>query len=227
MYLAVIAFYALQAQQLLTPSFSFSHSKPCYVTLKDGKEMEATIKKIKRKKGLIEEIHVRDTITGERLKLKPSEVSFMYLPPNLFDKATKASEFLSNSQKWNNEKLNQDFLNQGMIYFENSKVKIKKKEKELLMQLLNPTFSKEVKVYHDPFAKETMSFGVAGVDVVGGNAKSYFISVDGKPAYKVLKKKYKKEYPKLWGSCSSMVTAPDIRWSNLVDDVIAYTECKK
>jgi|TARA_B110000259_G_scaffold172414_1_gene204819 hypothetical protein len=43
----------LNSQQLLTPSFGFSHKKTSYITLTDGTEINGTIKDIDRKKDLL------------------------------------------------------------------------------------------------------------------------------------------------------------------------------
>ncbi len=216
----------LNAQQLLSPSYGFSKKKTSYVTLENGTEIKGTLTDIDYKKGLIKLIKIEDG-TGTKHKLKPSSVKFMYLPPSGLDKLSNAMDFATDAQKWNNEKLNQDFLNQGYVYFETVNVKIKKKTAPMLMQLLNPTFSKKVKVYHDPFAKETASIGVAGVKAVGGNAKSYYIMLDSDPAaYKIEKKKYKKEFKALWDKCSNLTQITDVKWNDLVDHVIKYTECK-
>jgi len=216
----------LHAQQLLSPSFSFSKKKTSYVTLENGNEIKGTLTGIKYKKGLIKLISIEDG-TGTKHKLKPSSVKFMYLPPSGLDKLSKAMDFGSDIQKWNNEKLNQDFLNQGYVYFETVNVKIKKKTAPMLMQLLNPTFSKKVKIYHDPVAKETASVGVGGVKVAGGIAKSYYIKLDSDPAaYKIEKKRYKKEFKPLWNKCNSLAAVSDINWKDLVDHVIKYTECE-
>jgi nitrate reductase beta subunit len=65
-------------------------------------------------------------------------------------------EVASDAQKGSNDELNQERLKEGYVYFENANLQIKKgRQMELLMQLLNPTFSKQVKVYHDPMAKQT------------------------------------------------------------------------
>jgi len=216
----------LNAQQLLSPSYGFSKKKTSYVTLENGTEIKGTLTDIDYKKGLIKLIKIEDG-TGTKHKLKPSSVKFMYLPPSGLDKLSNVMDFATDAQKWNNEKLNQDFLNQGYVYFETVNVKIKKKTAPMLMQLLNPTFSKKVKVYHDPFAKETASIGVAGVKAVGGNAKSYYIMLDSDPAaYKIEKKKYKKEFKALWDKCSNLTQITDVKWNDLVDHVIKYTECK-
>jgi len=217
----------LIGQDLLSPSFGFSKKKTAYITLVDGSEINGTIKDIDRKKGLIDFIKIKDG-EGKNHKLKPEKVKFMYLPPSGLDKLSKAKDFLSDAKKWNDGKLNQDFLNQGYVYFELADVKIKKKNQKLLMQLLNPQFSKIVKVYHDPFAKETMSLGVGGVDVVGGIAKSYYISKEGQPAFKLKKKDYKTEFVPLWKSCPKIVEEfTNQKWDDLVKHIITYSECNE
>ncbi|MDH5398859.1 MAG: hypothetical protein OEX02_11975 [Cyclobacteriaceae bacterium] len=217
----------LSAQQLLSPSFRFSKKDISYVTLENGTEVKGTLNDIDRKKGLIKLIKIEDG-TGTVHKLKPGAVKYMYAMPSGFDKAMKAVNFLTDAQKWNNEKLSQDLLDQGYVYFETVNVKIKKKTMPMMMQLLNPTFSKSVKVYHDPFAKETVGVGVGGVTVAGGLAKSYYMMLDSdNAAYKIEKKQYKKSFPALWDKCSSLSQQSDINWNEFTDHVIGYTECDK
>lgn len=214
------------SQSLLTPSRAFSHQKPSTITLTDGSEIKGTIGDIDRKKGLIAFIKIEDQ-SGKKHKLKPEQVKYMYLPPSGLDNLGKAMDFLTDAKKWNDEKLDQDLLNQGYAYFENAKVKMGKKETTMLMQLLNPGFSKVVKVYHDPLAKETMAMGVGGINVAGGDAKSYFIKLGEAPAYKLEKKNYDKEFAKLWGSCDNLKTSTDKKWLNLTKHIIQYSECAK
>jgi hypothetical protein len=223
----VISFVShLSAQELLTPSFTYSHKKPSYITLTDGKVIEGEIKDIDRKKGLIEEIKIKD-VNGKKHKFEPTEVKYMYLPPSGLDKLSKKMDFMHNASKWTNDKLNQDFLNDGYVYFETVEVKVKKKTRTLLMQLLNPDFSKTVKVYHDPYAKETASLGVGGVKVAGGIAKSYYIMTDkDKVAYKIEKKEYKDSFASMWSDCANLAKSEEKKWSDLTQHVITYTECK-
>lgn len=216
----------VDAQQLLSPSFAFSHKKTSYVTLTDGTEIKGVLDDIDRKKGLIEYVKIEDG-TGKKHKLKAASVKWMYLPPTGLDNLSKQMDFLGDVKKWNDEKLDQDLLNQGYVYFENSKVMIGKKSTTMQMQLLNPGFSKVVKIYHDPFAKETASVGVAGVKVAGGDEKSYYIKSGDDAAYKLEKKNYTKEFKGLWGKCDEVVKKyPEIKWSQLTKHVTDYTECK-
>ena len=116
------------AQELLSPSFSFSHKKTAYITLLDGTEIKGNIKDIDRKKGLIDFIKLKDG-SGKKHKLNPDKIKHMYLPPSGVDKLGKALDFVTDVQKWQDEKLEQDLLNQGYIYFESTDVKIKKKNR--------------------------------------------------------------------------------------------------
>lgn len=191
----------------------------------DGSEIQGKIKDIDRKKGLIEYIKVKDA-DGKKHRLDADEIKFMYLPPNKFDKLGKAMDAITDTQKWTDEKLDQDLFSQGYVYFELSDVKIKKKNKQLLMQLLNPNFSKKIKIYHDPFAKESMSLNVGGLKVAGGHAKSYYIAKTGETAYRMKKKNYKKEdFNSLWKSCDKVTDQyPDKKWSNLTKHVVTFSE---
>ncbi|MCC9061660.1 YgdI/YgdR family lipoprotein [Flavobacterium piscisymbiosum] len=215
----------MNAQELISPSYGFSHSKTAYITLADGTEINGTIKDIDRDKGLIEYIKLQDG-TGKKHKLKPKDIKFMYLPPSGLDNLGKKMSFASNFKKWNDQKLNEDFLNQGYAYFETADVKVKKKDSKLLMQLLNPTFSKEFKVYCDPYAKQTTSLGVGGVKFLGGDLKSYYVAKKDSPAFLLKKKDYKKEFVPLWGSCDKVISEyKEIIWTDLVKHIITYSEC--
>ena len=225
--LSVCSFINVYGQSLLTPSNSFSHKKTSYVTLKDGTEIKGTIEDIDRKDGLIKLVKIRDG-SDVKHKLKADQVKEMYLMPSGFDKYSKAVDLVSDASKWNDEKVDQDLVNQGYVYFVNASVKIKKKAQPLLMQLLNPSFSKKVKIYHDPFAKQSMSAGIGGVKIAGGNAKSYFIQVgDDQAAYKVEKKRYEKEFKPLWNKCDAVISKySEINWSDLTKHALDYTTCK-
>lgn len=218
----------IHAQQLLSPSFGFSHKKTSYVTLKDGTVINGTLKDIDRKKGLIDFVNIEDG-AGKKVKLKPEKISIMYLPPTNFDNMGKAMDFAGDAQKWNSQKLDQDLIHQGYVYFENAKVKVKKKEGELLMQLLNPTFAEKVKVFHDPKAKSSNSVGIGGVTVVGDNAKSYYVQTeDAAAAFKLKKKDYKDQFDAMWQKCPTMKKEfPTSAWIDLAHHVNAYTNCAK
>ena len=225
--LVFFCFSQLNAQQLLSPSGSFSTKKTSYITLKDGTEIKGTAK-IKLKKMQIKSIEINDGT--KKRKLAAKDINCMYLPPSGLDKLVKAIDFLTDAQKWSNEKLNNDLIDQGYVYFESTDVKIKKKTYTLMMQLLNPSFSKSVKVYYDPKAKKTASLGVGGLNVVGGNAKSYYVKKEGEPvAYLLTDKNYKKEFSLFWKGCNAIENEyTAVKWTELPKHIITYSEkCAK
>lgn len=226
-YTLFLVFNISIAQELLSPSFTFSHKKTAYLTLNDGSELTCTIKDIDRKKGLIEEIKIVDG-AGKKHKFDPTDIKFMYLPPSGFDKLSKTTSTLTKTSNWTDKKLNNDLLSNGYIYFELADVKIKKKTLKLLVQLLNPSFSSVIKVYHDPYAKETMSLGVGPIDVAGGIAKSYYISKNNEAAFRLKKKDYDEQFIPFWNKCDKVISEfPDKKWRNLTQHIITYSECVK
>ncbi len=215
-------------QTLLEPSFRFSGQKPIYVTMEDGTEMQGTLKKLKRKKGLIRLVIIKDA-KGEKHELQPEDIKFMYLFPSGVDGLARAVVLVHDATKWGNTYVKPGLIAEGYVYFEKSKVKVNKKERTLLMQVLNPSFGGDIRVYHDPFASETASLGVAGIKVAGGIAKSYYIRKGNEVAIRVKKKNYKKKvFGSLFGDCKKMAKKfPKVKWSDLADHVDTYGKCKE
>ena len=94
------------------------------------------------------------------------------------------------------------------------------------MQLLNPSFSKNIKVYHDPLAKKSMSIGVGSLTLAGGNEKSYYIAKGKEAAFRLKKKNYYEEFNALWSSCPNLIKDfPLKKWNDLTKHVIANSKC--
>ena len=221
--LSTLNFYS---QELLSPSNTFSHEKSAYITLTDSAEIVGNIDDIDRKKGLIEFIKIIDK-KGTVFNLKPEEILHMYIPPSGFDKIQKTAGLMTDVQKWTDEKINKDLLNNGYAYFESLDVQLKKENATLLIQLLNPTFSKYVKIYYDPFASETSSIKMGGIKLTGGQAKSYYVSKNGETAFKLKKKNYEDEFIPLWHNCEAVIeNFPKKKWSNLTQHIITYSNFK-
>lgn len=187
----------------------------------DGTSIEGNIKDIDRKKGLIEYVKIKGT-DGKKHKLKAEQIKEMYLPPSGFSKFMNSYSFLTDATAWGDTDLNKDIIGKGYAYFENAEVRVKKKTRTLLMQLLNPSFSNNIKVYHDPYAKETASVGVGGMKLAGGDAKSYYI-LNKKVAYKLKKKDYDEEYKLLFKGCDEVLNNK-MKWSQFEESV--YTHSK-
>lgn len=212
------------AQQFVAPAYTFSHKKTSYITMEDGTEVVGVLKKVKRDKGLIEEIRITLN-NGDKEKIDPKDIKYAYFPPSGFDKLNRMMDFMGDATKWDSEDLDNDMLGNGYAYFEKSEVKIKKKTETLLIQLMNPHFSSRVKVYHDPYAKETASVGVGGVKLAGGLDKSYYLKLGKATAYKVKKKDYDDEYKMIFKGCDAVLKKEDAdKWSQFEKHVATYAE---
>lgn len=220
--------FSLDAQKLLKPFNSISHKKTTYIVKKDGSEIQGTVKKLKRKKGLVKQITIKNE-KGEKMTIPIEDIKHAYLPQSGWDKFTKFDSFLSDATQWEDGLYDKERLKEGYAYFETATVKVKKKEMTLLVQLLNPGACSRVKVYDDPFAAETASVGVAGIKLAGGNDKSYYISKDGATSYKLQKKKYRKEFDNLFGDCKSVKKEyKGGHWEDFVKALFKYNgDCAK
>ena len=229
LFLAILVSWSLESQNFLDGSFTFSNKKLSYITLKDGKEISGFIDDIDRKKGLIEEIVIKDQ-DKKKIVLKPDDVKYMYIAPSGFDKFRELDKKMNDATEWTEDQsMHNEFVKKGYVFFENAEVVIKKKKLTLLLQLLNPGFAKKIKVYFDPYASETMAVGIGGITVAGGDAKSYYFKKGDAAAFKMQKKNYEEEFDNLYGDCPDLKKefGKKIGWSNVEQHVFFYSEkCK-
>lgn len=216
----------LFSQDFIKGADGFSKKKTCYITLNDGTELEGIMKDLDRKKGNIEEITIIPTGEKKKVSFEADKIKHMYLQPSGWDKFSKTMDFLYDATQWGEEsELNSDLIKDGYAYFEQTEVQLKKSVRTLLMQLVNPSFEEKIRVYFDPYARESMSVGVAGIKVAGGIDKSYFVLHGDGPAYKLAKKNYEENKSGLFGRCNSMGDTME-SWSKLAEAVYKHAkEC--
>ncbi|CAH0996061.1 hypothetical protein EMA8858_02191 [Emticicia aquatica] len=216
--------------QSFIPAFDrFSGKEVAYIYLENGTKVEGTIDDLDRKKGLIEEVTILPTGQKKKKTFEPKDIKTMYLPASGYNKLANSLDQAYNAQKWKNNSVNMEIINKGYAYFEKVKVKIKKDTEELLMQMVNPSFSLKIKVFHDPLAQESMRFGVGGITMAGGDDKSYYVQVGNEVAEKLKKKDYDDEYTNLYKDCPTLLQKlkSDHRWTNFDKHLLEYTTiCK-
>jgi len=209
---------------LMGPTIQFSKKKTSYITLMDGTEIVGNVKDFDRKKGITDYIKIKGN-DGKTYKLDAEEIKHGYFYPSGLSKLSSFYDDL-NVKRWGKD-LNEELFTNGYVYLENTKVKIKKKTRSLLMQLLNPHFSDGVRIYFDPLAKESMSIGIGPITAAGGNAKSYYVKKNNADvAVKLKKKDYKDEFPAYFGDCDAVVNSGKVKWMDLAEHAYIYaTEC--
>ncbi len=221
--------FSASAQKFLPAFGGFSHKKTSYIHMEKGKTIKGTIKDLDWKKGLIEEVKLLD-MNDKKIKIKPEDISHMYLPPNGWSKMSKTFSFLNDATQWDNTDLDQDIISKGLTYLEKSDVRIKKKTRTLMLQLANPSFSSQYLVYHDPITGETASAGIGGVKLAGGVPKSYFVKRKGEKVATELKKKdYDEVFKSMFGDCKEVMKkyGDNPRWLEFETHIYEYTQCKK
>lgn len=225
---AVLAFgigiLCAQSQDFIPAYDRFSGKEPSYIMLEDGSKVEGTLEDLDRRKGLIEEVTIKDA-NGKKIKLKPEQIKSMYLMPSGYSKLSTNMDVGTKVQKWDAKYIDSDIIKKGYAYFEKAKIVIKKEPEMLLMQLLNPGFNTKIKVFHDPFAAETMRVGIGGFTMAGGDDKSYYVQVGDQVGRKVKKKEYDDLYKEFFGGCPALVKkiSEKIRWTEFPKHVYEFT----
>lgn len=227
--LFVLTILFAQAQSFAPAFAGFSPKKLTKITKEDGTVIEGRIRVLMFKKGLISKITVKDA-NDLKVKLLPTEIKFMYVPPSAMAVAAQKMEALTDLKKLQDGELNTDYLTDGYVYMEKSKVDFGKKQGEYMLQVVNPTFSLKIKIYNDPYAKESMSVGVGPMKLAGGLEKSYYMKKAGEDvAHKITKKDYKREMSELFSECPELLKkyGENPKWSEFEKFIYEYsTSCK-
>lgn len=211
--------------QLFAPAFNqFSVKKPAYLTMEDGTRVEGIINAISDKNGLIQSINITPTGGGKKITLKADAITSMYLPMSSFSKLDNSINQAFNKYVLDKD-VNTDIINEGYLYFEKTRVVKKNRVEELLLQLVNPSFSNKIKVYDIPLSKETLSTEVKGVTITHDENKSYFIKIGDATAVKLNKRDYNEAYAALYKDCPALLTKlkNNHRWSKFDEHLWEYT----
>lgn len=213
--------------QKFAPSFEgFSRKKTTYITLKDGNEISVLVKKLFFKKGLIDDLKVVKASDGKKMKINPEDINYMYIPPSNLAKIGQALDAATDLTKLEDDELSSEHLDEGYLYMESSQVQVKKKVQYCMLQVMNPTFSKKIKVYNDPFSNESASLGIGGLTLAGGLEKSYYIKKEGEEvARRIKKKEYKKDMDTLFSECPSVLAkyGTDPNWAEFEQFIFDYS----
>lgn len=211
------------------PVYDRYSSKECIVKLKDGTVVKGVNKDLDRKKGQITNVEVMDAGTSTSKEYPADKIDEMYLYPSGLDKLGKKGNAITNVRNYKAKNLDA-ILDQGYCYFKNQSVSLKNKkaERELLMQLVNPTFCTEIQVYGDNMAKETASIGYGPMKFAGGTDKSYYVK-KGEEIFWLKKDEFIESYLKLFGDNADFLKKyplGEAKWRYLNKYVYEYTRIK-
>lgn len=213
--------YGLMAQSFAPRILDFSRKEVSFLTLKDGTEVAGYYQGGRRSKGLFKAITFEDTTTGEKTRYDAEDIASMRLVASGWGKFAATSEGAGSLTRMQNTDF--DALDRDYIYFEQARLP-GKKERYVLLQLVNPGFDSKLKIFDDPRAAQTGGIAMGGVAMTGGNLKSYYVVRDGE-AYLIKKGKYKKEFLNIYGNCAHLKQTFDkIKWLDFAEHVYAHEQ---
>ena len=190
-------------QAFIAPVDNFPTINSAIVELPNGKTINGKIRGVLLdKKGYPEAITFRDTL-GNRVAYSAEQIKRISIKTNFLTKMDAFQGSTSSLAEIFGIKFNEVMEREYIVY--ESALLPKKKDHYRFLQLMNPGMDQNIKVYHDPNAKETKRLKAYGVALTGGKERFYLVVVNDQKAMKLKKKKYKKRFPELYGSCAKMM----------------------
>lgn len=219
---------SVSAQYFVEENLSFSKKKGAYVITNAGERIDGEFAWLKFNRYSIKELAL--DVNGEKKKFTAEEIKvFVGVPSGL----AKFSDGMDRATDIN-KLAGQDFeevIKRDSSYFEQALIPRKKEFR--MVQLLNPGFDSKIKVFKDPFGKETASIGVAGMKVAGGDEKSVLIKKEGaEDSMFLTKKNIDEEFKNIFGDCPKLMEyvkdkPNSIKMSNLAEFVFLYDQWMK
>lgn len=212
---------AAWAQQFLPPVKRFSGTKPGYLITKTGERVDFTLDDLDRKKGLIIQVSGK-TLDGKPFSYPASEVQELGLAPSQMAQYTSLLNSVSSIAKVQRTKVGE--ATRDLILFYNEH--LDNPDREVLVQLLNPDFDSQIRVYNDPFAWQTLGVGVAGVPITGGMDMSYYVKTKDGKVIQLKKHTYGEMFRSLFESCPAVMAkyGNDVVWRDFCSHVFLFEE---
>jgi FlaA1/EpsC-like NDP-sugar epimerase len=174
-------------------------SKECYITLVDSVEFKCELRSYSGSG--IKTLTIRDE-TGAKHKLKAHQVERMRIKMSDLAKIATIVDGSESVGEAMNLEID-EIIEREYIYFEQALLP-KKKDKYVLLQLLNPGFDGRIKVFEDTQDNKS-GMSVGGLQVTGGEERSYLVVKDGEKSMRVKKGSYKKDFSELFNDCTDLL----------------------
>lgn len=216
---------AAHAQYFIEENFSFSRSKGAYVITNSGEKKEGQFRSAAFNRYSIKTVGL--LIGSEKTNFSAEDIKTFVAIPTAFMKFSSQMDRATDMTKMTDQNF-EDVIKRDSIYFEQAH--IPRKDEKRMVQLLNPGFDGKIKVYKDPFAKQTASIGVAGMKVAGGDDKSFLVVKEGmtEPMF-VKKKTFEEQFVQLFGDCEKFMEyykehPNSIKIQNFADHIFFYDQ---
>jgi hypothetical protein len=214
-------FHLTKAQEFLTPLETLTGK--VQVTTVDGKTVYGKLTSVSFEARGLGNFRVKDSATDEVIKFTPENVKTLQVKMtfnNRMETIEKQSMFKLLKSK-GKEVSEREYITFNLVTYP------EKKDKILLLQLLNPDFSSKIQVYEHKVGGKS-STSILGIETELNEATSFIIVINGVSSF-VEKKKYKTDYfDKIFASCPELMAMPEkeVSFSDFAKHVSIFEKCK-
>jgi hypothetical protein len=205
------------AQEFIPAIERFSSKKESFLVTTKGDTTKFFIDDLDRKKGLIVNVTGKGA-DGKKFEYKAEDVKFMALAPSDYAKFAAFNEGTSSIARANKTDFKQ--INRDLVFFYQEFLDDKKRT--VLVQQINPGFDSKVRVYDDPFAAQTAGVALGGIQMTGGNDKSFYVNYNGK-TFRLFKNNYGKMFTEFFGNCPEVKQQyKNAAWRDFAEHLYLY-----
>lgn len=184
------------SQEFATPYDNFFSDRLAYVITQEGDSISGYLRNGTVASGFIRRITLIDQV-GNKRKFKAAQLQRFAIQPDFFAKLDAvASNSISIRQS-----IQTDFdeiLDRDWLIYDSHNIP-RRKGKTGLFQLLNVDFDQHIKVYYHPYGSKSMPLSLGGVNIVGGENRTFMVVKDNQKPQIVRKAKYEKAFVELFG----------------------------
>lgn len=199
-------------------------SKEAYVVTNAGDTVRGRVLSAMIMSGQLRSFTIKEADDNKQ-KFKSTDVKLLAVKPSKLSNISSAMSVPNLSRAM--EVDFSDIIDREWVYFEQALLP-KKKDKYVMMQLLNPGYDSKIKVYLDPNANQTMNVSAGGLNLAGGEDKSYLVVYDGNKSEVYKKSGYKKDaLEKLYKNCpvfTENYEGEKFKWSNFAEHIYVYDQ---
>ncbi len=213
------------AQDFAEPFTNFISDRECYVITNDGETIAGYLGGATEWRGFVTRLRIRDE-DGKLYKFKAEDIQRFAIRPGAFAKLSTIAE-KSTSIRHIIKTDQNNILDREWIYYDAQPMP-RRRNKIALLQLLNPGFDENIKVYDHRNGSKSMPIGVKGIALVGGEERTYWVvKGEGKPMI-VRKASFKKSFVDLFADEPDFIASQRDRpkFKDFASHIQAYNELK-
>lgn len=192
----------VMAQGFVEPFTDYFSERECYVITNSGDRIVGWLRSANETNGFITRLSLKD-VDGQVHKFKAGDIQGFSVKPDLVSKLSALSES-SNSIREIMDTDHEEIMSRGWIHYD-AQVMPRRKKKMALLQLLNPTFDEHIKVYYHLNGSKSMPISVGGINLVGGEERTYWVVKGNSKPLIVRKASFKKYYNALFADEPEML----------------------